>query len=87
MAEAGVPGYHHDGGWFGMFVPAGTPMELVEKLAAEVRKAEQDPGVVDRIAQLGAFPAAGTPAQFKKFIQAELKNYGEQARLARIVPE
>ena len=87
MAEAGVPGYHHDGGWFGMFVPAGTPTEIVEKLAAEVRKAEQDPGVHDRIAQLGAFPAAGTPAEFKKFIQAELKNYGEQAKLAHIVPE
>jgi tripartite-type tricarboxylate transporter receptor subunit TctC len=87
MAEAGVPGYRHDGGWFGMFAPAGTPMEIVEKLAAEVRKAEQDPVVLDRIASLGAFPAAGTPAEFKKFIQAELKNYGEQARLARIVPE
>ncbi|HET7366583.1 MAG TPA: tripartite tricarboxylate transporter substrate binding protein [Burkholderiales bacterium] len=87
MAEAGVPGYHHDGGWFGMFVPAGTPTEIVEKLAAEVRKAEHDPGVLDRIAKIGAFPAAGTPAQFKTFIQAELKNYSEQAKLARIVPE
>ena len=87
MAEAGVPGYRHDGGWFGMFAPAGTPMEIVEKLAAEVRKAEQDPGVLDRIANIGAFPAAGTPAEFKKFIQAELKNYGEQAKLAHIVPE
>jgi tripartite-type tricarboxylate transporter receptor subunit TctC len=87
MAEAGVPAYRHDGGWFGMFVPAGTPMDIVEKLAAEVRKAEQDPAVLDRIAKIGAFPAASTPAQYKKFIQAELKNYGEQARLAGITPE
>ena len=87
MAEAGVPAYRHDGGWFGMFVPAGTPMEIVEKLAAEVRKAEQDPAVLDRIAKIGAFPAASTPAEYKKFIQAELKNYGEQAKLAGITPE
>jgi len=87
MAEAGVPAYHHDGGWFGMFAPAGTPMDIVDKLAAEVRKAEQDPAVLDRIAKLGAFPAAGTPAEFKKFIQSELRNYGEQAKLAHIVPE
>jgi tripartite-type tricarboxylate transporter receptor subunit TctC len=87
MAEAGVPGYRHDGGWFGMFVPAGTPTEIVEKLAAEVRKAEQDPAVLDRIAKIGAFPAASTPAEYKKFIQAELRNYGEQARLAGITPE
>jgi len=87
MAEAGVPAYHHDGGWFGMFAPAGTPMDIQEKLAAEVRKAMQDPGVQSRISQLGAYPAAGTPAEFRKFIQSELKAYGEQARLAGIQPE
>jgi tripartite-type tricarboxylate transporter receptor subunit TctC len=87
MAEAGVPAYHHDGGWFGMFAPAGTPNDIVEKVAAEVRKAMQDPGVLDRVDKIGAFPAASTPAEFKKFIQSELKNYGEQAKLAHIVPE
>ena len=87
MAEAGVPTYHHDGGWFGMFAPAGTPMDIQEKIAAEVKKALQNPAAMDRIAKLGAFPAAGTPAEFKKFIQAELKAYGEQARLAGIKPE
>ena len=35
----------------------------------------------------GSIPAAGTPAEFKKFIQSELKNYGEQAKLAGIHPE
>ena len=87
MAEAGVPAYHPDGGWFGMFAPAGTPSDIVEKLAAEVRKAMQDPGVLDRVDKIGAFPAASTPAEFRKFIQSELKNYGEQAKLAHIVPE
>jgi tripartite-type tricarboxylate transporter receptor subunit TctC len=87
MAEAGVPAYHHDGGWFGMFAPAGTPNDIVEKLAAEVRKAMQDPGVLDRVDKIGAFPAASTPAEFRKFIQSELRNYGEQAKLAHIVPE
>jgi tripartite-type tricarboxylate transporter receptor subunit TctC len=87
MAEAGVPQYHHDGGWFGLFAPAGTPADIQDKLAAEVRKAMQDPGVQDRIAKTGSIPAAGTPAEFKKFIQSELKNYGEQAKLAGIQPE
>jgi tripartite-type tricarboxylate transporter receptor subunit TctC len=87
MAEAGVPAYRHDGGWFGMFVPAGTPSDIVEKLSAETRKAMQDPGVQDRISKTGSFPAADTPAAFKKFIQNELRNYGEQAKLANIQPE
>jgi tripartite-type tricarboxylate transporter receptor subunit TctC len=87
MAEAGLPAYRHDGGWFGMFAPAGTPQDIQEKLAGEVRKAMQDPGVQDRIAKTGSFPAASTPAEFRKFIQNELKNYGEQAKLAGIQPE
>jgi tripartite-type tricarboxylate transporter receptor subunit TctC len=87
MAEAGVPGYHHDGGWFGMFAPAGTPMDICEKIAAEVKKGMQEPDVQERIANLGAFPAASTPAEFKKFVQNELRSYGEQAKLANIQPE
>jgi tripartite-type tricarboxylate transporter receptor subunit TctC len=86
MKELGIA-YEHDGGWFGMFAPAGTPSDIAEKIAAEVRKAMQDPGVQDRIAKVGAYPAASTPAEFKKFIQSELKTYGEQARIAGIQPE
>jgi len=87
MAEAGVPQYKHDGGWFGMFAPANTPADILEKIAGEVRKALQDPGVVDRFTKLGAFPAPATPAEFKRFIQAELKSYAEQVRLAGVKPE
>src|SRR5262245_1855001 len=32
MAEAGVPQYRHDGGWFGMFAPANTPADIVNRL-------------------------------------------------------
>jgi len=87
MAEAGVPQYKHDGGWFGMFAPANTPAPVVEKIAAEVRRAMEDPGVKERIAKVGAIPAADTPANFKRFIQAELKAHAEQVRIAGIKPE
>ncbi|MGQ0655368.1 MAG: Bug family tripartite tricarboxylate transporter substrate binding protein [Betaproteobacteria bacterium] len=87
MAEAGVPQYKHDGGWFGMFAPANTPADVVDKLAAEVRKAMEDGGVKDRLSKIGTFPAAGTPAEFKRFIQAELRAYAEQARIAGVKPE
>ena len=43
-AEAGLPQYKHDGGWFAMFAPANTPMDIVEKLYREVRTAMQNPG-------------------------------------------
>jgi len=86
-AEAGVPQYRHDGGWFALFAPAGTPPEIVDKLWQEVRKAEQDPGVRDRFAKLGVEPVADSPADFKKFFESELRKYGEQAKLAGIQPE
>ena len=86
MAEQGI-NYKHDGGWFAMFAPAGTPPEIVDKLWREVHKAMQDPGVRDRLVKIGAEPVADSPADFKKFVQAELKAYAAQARMAGIKPE
>ena len=86
MAELGIP-YKHDGGWFAMFAPAGTPPEIVDKLWREVRTAMQNAEVRERLVKLGVDPVADSPAEFKKFIQAELRAYAEQARLAGIKPE
>ena len=86
-AEAGVPEYRHDGGWFGMFAPAGTPPDVIDKLWREVRAAMQNAEVRDRLLKIGVDPVADSPADFKKFVQAEIKAYAEQARLAGIKPE
>jgi tripartite-type tricarboxylate transporter receptor subunit TctC len=86
-AEAGLPQYRHDGGWFAMFAPANTPMDIVDKLYREVRSAMQTPGVREKLASLGVEPVADTPAEFKKFVSAELRAYAEQVRLAGVTPE
>jgi tripartite-type tricarboxylate transporter receptor subunit TctC len=86
MKESGVD-WTYDGGWFGMFAPARTPPEVLDKLSAEVRKALQKPEVVQRLTTLGVEPAAGTPEEFRKFFLAELKAYGEMARVAGVRPE
>jgi len=86
MKESGID-WTYDGGWFGMFAPARTPPEILDKLAAEVRKAMQKPEVLKRFTQLGVEPAAGTPEEFRKFVMAELKAYGEMARVAGVKPE
>jgi tripartite-type tricarboxylate transporter receptor subunit TctC len=70
-----------------MFAPAGTPMEIVNKLWREVQIAEKKPAVLERFAKLGVEPVADSPADYKKFIQAEIKAYAEQARLAGVKPE
>lgn len=85
--EAGLPQYKHDGGWFGMFAPANTPTDIVEKLYREVRTAMQNAEVRGRLMKIGVEPVADSPAEFKKFVQAEIKAYAEQARMAGVKPE
>src|SRR6185503_13501617 len=86
-AEAGLPQYRHDGGWFAMFAPARTSMEIVEKLHREVRTAMQNQGVRERLAALGVETVADSPAEFKKFVAAELRAYAEQLHLSDVTTE
>jgi tripartite-type tricarboxylate transporter receptor subunit TctC len=86
MKDAGV-NWTYDGGWFGMFAPARTPPEILSTLAREVRTAMQKPAVLERFANLGVEPAPGTPEEFRRFFLAELKAYGEMARIAGVKPE
>ena len=87
MAEAGMSGMEFDGGWFGMFAPAGTPDPIVAKLAAEIRVALANPQVQDRLSALGLRPVGSTPDEFKRFVDAEIKHFAEIVRLTGIQPE
>jgi tripartite-type tricarboxylate transporter receptor subunit TctC len=73
-----------DGGWFGMFAPAGTPPAIVEKLNHDVRTALADPGVNKRFEGLGVTAAPTTPEEFRKFLAEETKKYAEYVRLAGV---
>ena len=86
MDESGFKGFQ-SGVWYGVVAPARTPPEILDKLAAEVRKAMQKPEVLQRLTTLGVEPAAGTPEEFRRFFLAELKAYGEMARVAGVRPE
>jgi len=83
-AEAGLPTFQMDGGWFGMFAPAKTSAAIVEKLNTEVRAALADPATVARLRGLGVEPAPTTPEEFRKFVQDETLKYAEWVRIARI---
>jgi tripartite-type tricarboxylate transporter receptor subunit TctC len=83
-AEAGLPSFQMDGGWFGMFAPAGTPAAVIERLNKEVRIALEDPAVVKRFEGLGVKSAPTTPEQFRKFLVEETGKYAEYVRLAGV---
>ena len=80
VAEAGVPGYEFSG-WFGIFAPAATPKEIVDKIAAASVKAVQSPDLRERLSQQGFMAVASGPEQFAAFFR------GEVAKWARVVKE
>jgi tripartite-type tricarboxylate transporter receptor subunit TctC len=73
-AEAGFPGYEAIG-WFGLLAPAGTPATIVQQMSGEVAKAMATPALRDRALQEGATPIGSTPAEFQKFLHAEIEKW------------
>lgn len=86
-AEAGLPKYDIDGGWFGMFAPANTPAAVVDKLYREVKTAVETPAIRDRLMGLGVWPVGNSPAEFRKFFEDELRIHADMVRMAGLKPE
>jgi len=86
-AEAGMPSFQHHGGWFGMFAPANTPPEILNRLHAEVRAAFANTVFGARLETLGSEPVGSSPAEFRRFVSAEIRKYAEIVRVANIQPE
>jgi tripartite-type tricarboxylate transporter receptor subunit TctC len=81
-----VPGYEASG-WCGVCAPKNTPVEIVDKLNAEVNAALADPRIKARLADLGAIAFAGSPADFARFIATETEKWAKVIRFAGIKPE
>jgi tripartite-type tricarboxylate transporter receptor subunit TctC len=58
--------------WFGLFLPAKTPRDIVDKLHDETLKALQAPKVRDKLATLGVDPMVMTPKEFDAFVRKEI---------------
>jgi tripartite-type tricarboxylate transporter receptor subunit TctC len=76
IAESGLPGFDINT-WFGIFVPAGTPAPVVQRLHEEFVKALEAPDVRARMLGLGAEPVGSTPEQFAQYIRAEAVKYAK----------
>lgn len=61
--------------WFGLLAPAGTPMEIVNRVQQETAKALATPAMKERLQAQGAIPSGNTPAQFAQFIDREMKKW------------
>ena len=83
IAEAGLPGFDYSL-WVGMFAPAGTPAEIVDKIARDLRAVAQSADVKERFAALGAEPMPMTPTEFKQFVDTEIAESAKVIKAAGI---
>jgi tripartite-type tricarboxylate transporter receptor subunit TctC len=86
FAEVGVPGMGFSN-WFGIFAPAGTPAEIVQRLNSELNAITAAPEFVDRLEKLGADAVSGTPQQFAKVYRDEYENWKNLIQRAGIKAE
>jgi tripartite-type tricarboxylate transporter receptor subunit TctC len=73
MAES-LPGFEATS-WHGLFVPAGTPRPIVDRLAAEVKATFDNPEQKKKLTEIGAVASPISPEQFVEFIAAERKKW------------
>jgi tripartite-type tricarboxylate transporter receptor subunit TctC len=83
VAESGLSGFDYSL-WVGLFAPAGTPPEVVDKIARDVRTTAQSPDVKERFATLGAEPMPMTPQEFTKFVHTEIEESAKVIKAAGI---
>jgi tripartite-type tricarboxylate transporter receptor subunit TctC len=84
IAEQGFPGFHMVS-WTGMMAPAGTPKDVIDRMAAEFARALKDPQFVAHMQKAGVEPAAdASPAEFASFIAKEIALWGEAVKIAGV---
>ncbi len=80
LAEAGVAGYAAES-WYGIYVAAGTPREVIARLNLSIRRAVQTEAFRKRIGDEGLVANVGTPEDLDRYVR------GEEARWRRLIKE
>ncbi|RPI43526.1 MAG: hypothetical protein EHM59_15175, partial [Betaproteobacteria bacterium] len=86
MAEAGLPQLEMSG-WTGMFVPAGTPQAIIDKISGEMATILAMPDIVERLVNQGLEPFISTPEQFAALLKSDLAKFAKIIKDANIKVE
>lgn len=84
--ESGLPAFEVTS-WYGLWVPAGTPRAIVQKLQAAVARAFEDPEMKELWFKLGAEAGGSTPEQFRDLVSRDIAKWGKVVREAKISVE
>lgn len=83
IAESGVPDFEVVS-WQGIFVPAGVPKPIIDRLHEEIMKILQTTEMQDRLKSLGMQPSSRTPDQVAAFQKAEVEKWAQVIKAAGI---
>lgn len=75
-----IPGYSVES-WYGLFAPAGTPADVIQKLNLAAKKAARAPDFIKKVESEGLAITASDPAELDRFVKAE------EVRWRKIVKE
>jgi tripartite-type tricarboxylate transporter receptor subunit TctC len=85
IAEAGVPGYE-SAQWYGLFAPAGTPLEIIAWLHKEATAILRATNIKDRLAVDGLEVVASSPDEFAALIKADIEKWAKVVKATGITP-
>jgi len=74
IAESAVPGYVVDS-WQGIFAPAKTPPEIVQRISGDLAKALAEPALVDKLAHNAYTVESSSPGELAKFLKADTEKW------------
>ena len=86
MTEAGLPGYEVTM-WNGLFAPAGTPPEVVSRLATAAVKAVSSQELQSRIKANGGDPVVMGPEEFAGYLRKDIRRWYDAIQAAGIKPQ
>jgi tripartite-type tricarboxylate transporter receptor subunit TctC len=86
VSESGLAGFD-SWNYFGIFAPAGTPRQVVERVNTEMNRILADPAIKERFHQLGFEITGGSPADFVAVIASESAKWSKVIRDANVKPE
>ena len=79
--QAGVKGFETSA-WSGLYAPAGTPVDIINRLNAEVVKILKQPSVREQLVAQGADPVGDTPEEFSRFTLAEISKWAKIIKIS-----
>ncbi len=79
IAESGLPGYEVSA-WDAVFAPAATPVPIIARLNAAIRRALEDPEVAESLLKHGARAVPGTPDELARHVAAETAKWAKVVR-------